>query len=442
MGFEEKLASSISAGLTPTEALDALSENKTYGAKLKQLRGAMSDDEVVASFKPKPSFGSRLLSSLVSTGSQIGKNIIGDIAGLPQIGEKLVGDIAQKGPLAVGAEMVRPVVGSAMQTLFPVPTAALPETQEYATKGVEEIKGLAKSYTTELPKTFTEHPLYTASVIFPILKGLSKSTVFKAAGESLAEDVAGVGKIIKEKTPIISKAVQTKKNIRLPSENINPKIRTEYWDKRVKLSNDYGNVVDTITEKYPERVSTLKNTAEKIKTDYLNDPDFASAIDKSPVLKRIANGELNADTQFTLKELNDIKNQYKAKIAQTKLEGKTRSIDAGAMDVVETLQQDITTPFPEMIEQNKIYGRGIKDFKLLKQLGQEGKTNLGIDVLSKNQDLQLIANRYFSPKLTDEIRRYSRSKTILKKFGLEHFPLIGERNILGKKKFIPNPPKG
>lgn len=444
MGFEKQLASSISAGLTPAEALDALSENETYGPKLKQLRSAMSDDEVVASFKPQPSFGSRLLKSIVNPAVNIGKNLVSDITSIPQMGEKLVSDIAQKGPFAVGAEMVQPVAGTIMSKLLYAPTAdASPEIQEYAEQGVSQAKELIKAYTTDLPKTFTQHPLYTSAVLFPILKELYKSPVFKAAGESLVENVSGVKTAIKEKTPFISKAVQTKKNIRLPAENINPKIRNEYWDKRISLSNEYGKVVDEVTNANPTRTAPFSETSKLIKENYATDDVLKSLVDKNPTLRAIAGGGIDENVQFTLKELNDIKNAFKNKIQQSKLAGNYRGDYTGVMDVVEALQQDIVNPFPEMAEQNAIYGRGIKDFKLLKQLGQEGKTSLGIDTLAKNQDLQLIANRYFSPKLTNEIYRYSRTKTILDKFGLKNFPLIGERNVLGKKKFIPkNPPKG
>lgn len=150
-----------------------------------------------------------------------------------------------------------------------------------------------------------------------------------------------------------------------------------------KAGQDLGKAIDEIDlaekqNKYfrkgisgeAERKLSLTNTIDRINELSIDNPAVASAVRRSPTLKKlIENPELAQDVSARVSQ--DIVNELKGTTSlQNKMSGisKTQPIDQDVLDIIGIIRKDQLAAYPELSKAFKNYGKVATDYWKIKKL--------------------------------------------------------------------------
>ena len=163
------------------------------------------------------------------------------------------------------------------------------------------------------------------------------------------------------------------------------KVRQSFLDTKSQAGKDFGNTIDTLTQKYPDRKVDLSGMIGELQQDMQTEPKLASAVNKIPKLQEMLSqsgtgqyGVYGEPQSLTLAEAQDLKNAISSKLSQSKLSGSgVRPEDIPLFDAMHNVNQGILDAFPaeevpELAQAKQNYGQVQNDYKMVKNKIKQG----------------------------------------------------------------------
>jgi len=150
---------------------------------------------------------------------------------------------------------------------------------------------------------------------------------------------------------------------------------------RQALSRNFGRSINELAKKYPERTVDLSGVASRLKNqfDVIDEtivPQLKTAVKNNPkLLAAIDDPALVVN--LPLKDALEFKNAVTSatnSITNKAIKGKNTPNERVVFDIIDDIDDAITSKFKEMYEVRRIYAQGKRDFDLARPLVEPGKS--------------------------------------------------------------------
>lgn len=230
---------------------------------------------------------------------------------------------------------------------------------------------------------------------------------------SAAKPLMGIGKAVKNATIDELPYLQ--------------RVRQSFLDTKTQAGKDFGNTIDTLTQKYPDRKVDLSGMIGELQQDMANEPKLASAVNKIPKLQEMLSksgtgqyGVYGNPQTMNLVEAQDLKNAISSKLSQSKLSGSgVRPEDIPLFDALHNVNHGMLEAFPEseipeLAHAKKNYGQVQNDYKMIKNKIKSGSLAGNIqDKFGGDPEIQEAVKRLIGKSdAFEEMPGYRRAKEI------------------------------